>query len=86
MDDCEGASFAQIGEAAQLRYKKNLNLTKEERNELHEIVHSADSVGRFSEMPNKFKDTDCEYSDEAQKVIDKVKAKNPKVTQKKQKK
>jgi hypothetical protein len=65
------ASITQIGTAAVLRFQPGT--TPEQRNALHEIVHSADTTGRYANTPNAYRDLTITYDPAAQAVIDSVK-------------
>ena len=55
----EGASFQQIGQAAQLRGQHQL--THNERQFCNQVVHSSDTSGPYSKMPNPYHDPTNSY-------------------------
>lgn len=62
--------MAQKGEAAEIR-NSGTGMGYQEKVQLHQIVHSADRVGKYANTPNPYRDLTNSYDPEAEKVLQK---------------
>ncbi len=69
----EGASESQIGAAAGMRYSIG-GLSQNDRVFLHQIVHSADTYGPYSQTYNPFRDHSKTFDPSAQAKLDAIAA------------
>jgi hypothetical protein len=67
-----GASAAQKGEAAQLRYGRIFPAAdRDVQTQLHEIVHSSDDDGRWANnKDNRFRDRADQYDARVERVLE----------------
>lgn len=64
------ADTTQLGLATRLRYDPAVPYPL--RGELMAISHSSDIIGKFSKIPNQYRDLTCTYDPKAQVVIDRA--------------